>query len=196
MSELIWSNEFEKGKKLEAGKLLLAEPFMSDENFSRAVVLICQHDDKEGTVGLILTKQVKLPISEVVAEFNNFKGRLFLGGPVGTDSLQFFHRLGEKIEGSLKLADNLYWGGNFEQIKMLVELHQINENDICFYLGYAGWSIGQLEEEMEDDSWIVTDSTAEHVFDIRPETLWKTIMRGMGGVYERMAGYPENPILN
>ena len=54
--ENIWSYEFEKSKGIRAGQLLLSEPFMFDENFRRTVVLVCEHTEENGTVGLILNK--------------------------------------------------------------------------------------------------------------------------------------------
>ncbi len=196
MAEKIWSFELEKGKQLRAGVALLSEPFMMDENFSRTVVLICEHDKENGTMGLILNKPVKLRLNEVLPDFPSFiNGKIFLGGPVGTDTMQFLHRLGSKIEGSVELADGLFWGGNFEQVKLLIENNSVNPNDIAFYIGYSGWGDEQLQNELEQNSWIIAESNADYVFNFK-DSLWKDILTEMGGVYEVMAGYPENPILN
>jgi putative transcriptional regulator len=195
MKQQIWSYEYEKGKQIAAGKLLLAEPFMLDENFSRTVVLICEHDPENGTMGLILNKPVKIRLNEVLPSLPPFQGQLYLGGPVGTETMQFLHCVGEKIEGSVKLVDGLYWGGNFEQIKILIENNQISPSHIAFYIGYSGWAAGQLQAEMENNSWIVADAAADYIFNFRA-SLWRDILRKMGGVYETMSGYPENPILN
>src|SRR4051812_40076623 len=109
--EKIWSYEFEKGKEIKAGRLLLSEPFMFDENFKRTVVLVCEHNDDNGTVGLILNKPIELGLNDIVEDFPLFDSKVFLGGPVGTDTLQFLHSLGDKIEDSLQLGEGLYWGG-------------------------------------------------------------------------------------
>jgi putative transcriptional regulator len=79
----VWSYDFEKHKEIKAGQLLLSEPFMFDENFRRTVVLICSHDETDGTVGIIINKPVNLRLNDVVHDFPPFKAKLMLGGPVG-----------------------------------------------------------------------------------------------------------------
>lgn len=195
-NENVWSYEFEKGKGITPGKLLLSEPFMFDENFRRTVVLVCEHTEKNGTVGLILNKPINLRLNDVVEGFPPFKGKIFLGGPVGTDTMQFIHKLGNKIENSLKLAEDLYWGGNFEQLKDMMASGEVKPDEVRFFLGYSGWSPGQLEDELKDNSWIIADASSQHLFDVPHELLWKSIMKELGGVYTTMAGYPENPTLN
>lgn len=195
-NEKIWGYEFERTKQLNAGQLLLSEPFMHDENFKRTVVLICEHNTTNGTVGLIVNKPINLKLAEIVEEFPPFKGKVFLGGPVGTDTLQFLHSLGDEIEGSIKLSDHLYWGGNFEQLKLMIKEGKIQANDIRFYLGYSGWAVGQLEQELKDNSWIINKATYKDIFQTPYDGLWREVMKNMGGIYSTMAGYPENPTLN
>ncbi len=192
----VWSYDFEKHKTVKAGTLLLSEPFMFDENFRRTVVLVCSHTEEDGTVGIILNKPVNLRLNDVVEGFPPFKGKLFLGGPVGTDTLQFIHSLGEEIEGSVKLSEHLYWGGDFGELIRQVKNGQVKPDDLRFYLGYSGWETGQLQQELEDNSWIIATGNYRHIFQSDHTQLWKNVMKEMGGVYETMAGYPENPILN
>ncbi len=192
----IWSYEFEKDKVVKAGQLLLSEPFMEDENFRRTVVLVCEHSIANGTIGLMLNKPVNLRLTDVIEDFPSFKGRVFLGGPVGTDTLQFLHSLGDLIDGSIKLADGLYWGGDFDQVKAMIKNGKITPHDIRFYLGYSGWSAEQLGQELKDNSWIIAQANYKHIFEIPADTLWKDVMKELGGLYDTMSGYPENPILN
>ncbi len=195
-TDKIWSYEFEKSKPIQSGRLLLSEPFMLDENFRRTVVLVCEHNSESGTLGLILNKPINLRMTEIVEDFPEFKAKLFLGGPVGTDTLQFLHSLGDTIEGSMQLTEKLYWGGNFEQLKSLIENRQVSSNDIHFFLGYSGWSWGQLDEELKSNSWVIANAGYKDIFETPAENLWKDIMKNMGGIYNTMAGYPENPTLN
>ena len=195
-NEKIWSYEFEKGKDLKAGRLLLSEPFMPDENFKRTVVLVCEHNEANGTVGLIINKPINIRLNDIVEDFPVFKSKVFLGGPVGTDTLQFLHSAGEIIEGSVRLGDNLYWGGNFEQLKTLISEEKIKTNEIRFYLGYSGWEVGQLAGELKDNSWIIAQGTHQQIFQTPYDVLWREVMRNMGGIYSTMAGYPESPTLN
>jgi putative transcriptional regulator len=191
----IWSYDLEKGKKVGAGQMLLAEPFMLDDNFRRAVVLLCDHSVENGTVGIILNKPINLRMNDVMEGFPDYTGRIFLGGPVSTDSLMFLHTNGD-IEGCNKLNEGLYWGGNFEQVKAMLQSGALNEKNIRFYLGYAGWSSDQLTEELKDNSWIIAKAEAAHIFKANEENLWHDILHSLGGVYTIMAGYPENPLLN
>lgn len=195
-NERIWSYEFEKGKDIDAGKMLLSEPFMFDENFKRTVVLVCSNDDVNGTVGLILNKSINIRLQDVIDDFPPFKGKVFLGGPVGTDTIQFVHSLGDELEGSRKLNDHLYWGGNFKQLIGLIKEGKVKSDDVSFYLGYSGWEPGQLQQEMEDNSWIVAKANFKHIFRSDVQTLWREVMSDMGGVYATMSKYPESPILN
>lgn len=195
-SEKLWNYDFEKDKPITAGRLLLSEPFMFDENFKRTVVLVCEHTEDNGTAGLILNKPINLRLNDIVDGFPPFKGKLFLGGPVGTDTMQFLHRIGNKVENSLQVAENLYWGGDFEQVKGMLSRNEIHPNDIRFFLGYSGWASGQLLDEMKENSWIIADATSQYIFDSDNEKLWKDVMRNMGGIYNTMATYPESPILN
>lgn len=194
--EKTWSYEFEKDKAITAGSLLLSEPFMFDENFKRTVVLICEHTEDNGTVGLILNKPIDIRLNDLVEEFPSFSEKIFLGGPVGTDTLQFLHRVGDKIENSIPLSENLFWGGDIEQVKELMTRKEIQPNDIRFFIGYSGWGHEQLIDELKENSWIIAQASSKYVFDFEKDTLWKEVMGNMGGIYNTMSKYPENPALN
>ncbi|MBL0309243.1 MAG: YqgE/AlgH family protein [Bacteroidetes bacterium] len=191
-----WNYEFEKNKSLQPGQMLLSEPFMDDDNFRRSVILLCENDSENGTVGLILNRGLQVALNELDNDFPMFKGKVWFGGPVATDTLQFLHSLGDELEGTIRLSEHLYWGGNFEQLKLLIKEGKVGVNDVRFYLGYSGWSVGQLEEEMKSNSWIVAKASYKYVFQTPIESLWKDIMKDMGGVYNTMSGYPENPMFN
>ncbi len=195
-TEKFWSYKFEQKKGLASGQLLLSEPFMFDDNFRRTVVLLCSHDEDNGTVGLVLNKLTHLELNDVLDDFPPLKAPVFLGGPVGADTVQFIHSLGDEIEGSIKLSEGLYWGGNFEQLRGLIKSGKVTTDNVHFFLGYSGWSPGQLLQEMQDNTWIVANATASHIFRADMNHLWKEVMKGMGGIYAVMADYPENPILN
>jgi putative transcriptional regulator len=195
-NEKIWSYEFEKNKGIAAGQLLLSEPFMFDENFKRTVVLVCSHDEENGTVGLIVNKPINIRLNDVIEDFPPFKAKIYLGGPVGTDTIQFLHSLGDEMEGSVKLTDHVYWGGDFEQLKSMITKGTVKQEDVRFYLGYSGWSSEQLMQEMKDNSWIIAKANYKHIFQSDIQSLWKEVMKNMGGIYNTMSNYPESPMLN
>ena len=193
----IWNYDFEKNKPLKAGTILLSEPFMWDENFRRTVILLCRHHSVEGTSGVILNKPVKLELEDLLESFpKDFGGQLYLGGPVGTDLIQILHTMGDKLTGSQKICEGVYWGGDFNQLKKLIRQGEITNKHIRFYIGYSGWDAKQLQDELRDNSWILASARHEYIFNTEPDSLWKKIMNDMGGVYHTMASYPENPNLN
>lgn len=193
----IWNFDFEKNKPLQAGTILLSEPFMWDENFKRTVILICKHHSIDGTTGLILNKPVQLDLETLLESFpKGFGAKLFLGGPVGTDIIQIVHTMGHKITGSQKLCEGVYWGGDFNQLKKLIRQGEITNKHVKFYVGYSGWDAEQLRLELKDNSWIVSSAKHEYIFNCDADLLWRKIMNNMGGIYQKMAKYPENPNLN
>ena len=105
----------------QKGNLLLAEPFMHDSNFERAVILLCEHSTQSGSMGLVVNQPSVMLLSDVVPELNNLDFPLFIGGPVGLDSLFYIHQVPHKIDGSSAISADLYLGGNFEQVKILLQ---------------------------------------------------------------------------
>ena len=180
----------------EKGDFLLSEPFLNDPNFERTVILVCENNT-EGTFGLVMNKLSDLQLNDVLEEEIVFPAYLNIGGPVEQNTLHFVHRLGETIEGSIQLNGDLYWSGDFEQIKFLMNSGLVKEEDIQFYLGYSGWASGQLREEMDSSSWFVRKgATSREIFDLESDILWKSILRDMGGKYKVFSNYPSDPRLN
>lgn len=178
-----------------SGRILIAEPFLQDFYFRRSVVLLADHNE-EGSFGLILNKPVESRLSDVMDEFTDFNPTLYLGGPVQTDALFFIHRLGDKVENSLKIAGNIRWGGNIDQIKELIHTNQISENDIRFFVGYSGWSPNQLDREMEEKAWVVTDKNVEKLMNTEPDQMWENALENMGSVFKQWVNFPADPTWN
>ncbi len=183
----------EKTIDIAKGDLLLAQPFMDDENFKRTVILVTEQDE-DGTLGLVLNRKSMFKLKSVVHDFPSDSFPLFLGGPVGLDRLNFIHSYGDIIDGSLHICDNIYWNGNYEQLKNLVRKGEIMPQNIKYFIGYSGWGKGQLSEEMQTDSWIVAKNFREYFRS--HEYMWKRIMIELGGKYKLMSTYPEDPQLN
>ena len=178
-----------------AGALLIAPPMMHDPNFRRTVVLLCEHTP-EGSFGLILNRPLGVQLAEVVRGIGDPALSIGQGGPVQTDTLHFIHTCGDVIPGTVPISSGIYWGGDFDVMKLLIETKQVSQSDARFFLGYAGWSPGQLLDEIDQGGWIVTAGSAGSVFDTDPEDLWRGILRGMGDEYAILANFPEDPRLN
>ncbi|MCI0750725.1 MAG: YqgE/AlgH family protein [Flammeovirgaceae bacterium] len=181
--------------KPERGRLLISEPFLPDPNFERTVVLLCEHNE-DGSFGFILNKPSFVKVSEVVEDLKDFEHEAFVGGPVQQDTLHFLHRSTSIDEGN-KIYNEITWGGNFEKVILLAETKQLKPSEIRFFLGYSGWSAGQLEEELKQDSWIVCDYISEELlFETEAGQMWKKALDGMGGRFSIYANYPQDPRLN
>lgn len=178
------------------GSLLLSEPFMDDPNFKRTVILVCEQAEDSGTMGFILNKSLELKVGDALMDFDGIENSIYYGGPVAQDNLHYLHRYGNIIEDSLQIMDDIYWGGNFEQLGEMLKAGTIEQKNVKFFLGYSGWSQGQLEAEMAGNSWIVTPGKSKYVFDVTHNTLWKTVLQDLGGDYKQIVHYPEDPMLN
>ena len=177
------------------GKLLISDPFLQDPGFKRTVVLITEHNE-EGTVGFVLNRPVNALMNEALVDFQDFNVPLYMGGPVQPDTLHYIHTVGNLLPGSIKIADNLWWGGSFETLKVLAESKQLDLTKFKFFIGYSGWSPGQLNEELEEKSWVVTDATMQDIYTEKPDLLWRTVLENMGKDYAVLANFPEDPALN
>jgi putative transcriptional regulator len=178
-------------KELGKGKILLAEPFMMDSNFKRAVVLLCEHNE-EGSLGFVLNKPIEdTTIDNLVQDFPEFEAPVYFGGPVQTDTIHYVHNNGELLEDSIKVAEGVYWGGNFEKLKFLISSKLIRPNDIRFFIGYTGWSEGQLRNEMVYGSWVTADLDANYIFKMQPDNLWTKVMYNKGNPFTVIAQMPD-----
>ena len=180
----------------EKGDFLISEPFLPDPNFERTVILICENNE-DGTFGLVLNKVTDLTLNDVMEENFSFLGKLNLGGPVEHNTLHFLYRTDHPLEGAVELSGGYYWGGSFEQIRVLLETGVLEEKDVKFFICYSGWASGQLREELDRQSWFVkTKATSRQVFDLDADELWKSILNEMGGKYKVFSNYPIDPRLN
>lgn len=192
------ANYFHNGVNVtpRRGDLLISEPFLPDPNFERTVVLICENNE-DGSIGFILNKPSLVNFGDVFEEFGSFEKKILVGGPVQQDSMHFLHRGTLKIDGGTKIGEGIHWGGNFEQLKVLMQNGVINPSDVIYFLGYSGWAPGQLDEELKENSWIVSPAATEtQVFDLDPELLWREVLKNMGGKFRMFSNYPTDPRLN
>jgi putative transcriptional regulator len=178
-----------------AGFLLVAPPIMADPNFFRSVVLLCEHG-AEGSFGLILNRILSLHLEEVLEDVERYPDPIALGGPVQPDTLHFLHRHGNDVINAVPVLNDVYWGGDFEQIKALVRDGRTSAQNLRFFLGYAGWSDGQLENEIGQGGWILAEARPEEIFAENPASLWRTVLRRMGGEYAVLANFPDDPSMN
>ena len=183
-------------EKLKKGHLLIAEPsIIGDLSFNRSVILLADHN-AEGSVGFILNKPLKYTIKDLLPEINsNFK--IYNGGPVEQDNLYFIHNVPNLIPDSIEISDGIFWGGDFDLTKNLINTGILKKKNIRFFLGYTGWDSEQLENEMQASSWILTNNIYENkILSKSSSHFWKEKIVELGGEYLIWSNAPENPILN
>jgi putative transcriptional regulator len=179
----------------EKGKVLIANPFLKDPHFVRSVVLLCEHRD-EGSFGFIFNKPFHQTLDELLDDVTFKKIPVYLGGPVQLDTLHFIHQEPGLIEGGIKIIQGVYWGGDFERAIELLNNGVLDDNRIKFFLGYAGWSDGQLENELEEKSWIVAPASLNLLFKQDNKETWQQSLRDLGKDFAILANYPIDPTLN
>ncbi len=180
------------------GRLLISEPFLRDSYFQRAVVLLVEHSTESGSLGFILNKKTTLTVNSVIPEFENLPDiPIYLGGPVASDRMFFVHSLGEEIvPDSVKINDNLYFDGNFTALKEYMLKGNEVADKVKFFIGYSGWQIDQLKNEIKSDSWAVGLPDDAKVLDDVDESFWKHSVAKLGKKYLPWIQYPKDPYLN
>ncbi|MCB9196482.1 MAG: YqgE/AlgH family protein [Flavobacteriales bacterium] len=177
------------------GKFLISEPFMSDDFFKRSVVFLCEHN-AEGSFGFVMNNILSVGIGELLDDLSNCDFEVGFGGPVNSSNLYYLHTIGEKLDQSYEVIDGIFTGGDFDQLKTLINTGLVKTEEIKFFLGYSGWSAGQLDKEIEENSWIVADFDSMKVFKNTDKSLWKNLLDEMGGKFKMIANFPEDPSLN
>jgi putative transcriptional regulator len=179
------------------GRLLISEPFMMDPNFKRSVILLTEYSDS-GAMGFVLNHQSEYVLCDLIPELPYAEIPVYIGGPVGNDTLHFIHRCPEKIDEGIEIAEGIFWGGDFKKVKNMVSNYQLTENEVRFFAGYSGWTPGQLDDEIKvDRTWIVTDKLSpEMIFNRDEQNLWREVVISLGQKYAHIANFPENPEMN
>ena len=180
----------EKPRSL-AGSFLVAHPNMLDPNFRRAVLFISAHDPNDGAIGVIINRPLDKNVADLMSETppaGLANVPVFLGGPVGKNQLMLAAFEWRKGEG-LKLNHDVRSSGASADT-------EDGPMSICAFVGYAGWSAGQLEAEMQQKAWIVHKPSRATLKPERLPKLWFDIMQSLGPWYKMLAAAPDDPSLN
>jgi putative transcriptional regulator len=184
---------FENNDLPEPGSVLLSEPFLTDDFFSRSVIFLCDHHE-DGSFGFVLNKFVDNRISDFISEFPDVTSKVSLGGPVDTSNLFYLHDLGDAIPNSIPTSRGLFIGGDFKALTRLLEANPDKAESVRFFIGYSGWDKGQLSKELGQKSWIVLNNVDKaQILNATDEDIWRQTMEELGGKFKVMSRFPLNP---
>ncbi|MEC8459161.1 MAG: YqgE/AlgH family protein [Bacteroidota bacterium] len=181
---------------LKKGCILVSKPLVDDGFFEQSIIFLTAHDSK-GSLGFALNKKSSLLVRDVMEGFSDVDP-IYYGGPVEQEALFYLHSF-EGIPGAIKVGTNLFLGGDFEIFKIHYLKQQVNftgKSRPKFFLGYSGWSEGQLVEELQQDAWLVLDSSKVNYPLNTTSNSWREYMKKLGGKYALWANSPQDPCLN
>jgi len=183
-------------EKILKGKLLLDGGELTGSFFHHTVILVCEHS-AEGAFGLVLNRSSGSKVGElVVADLpvTLKDSPLFLGGPVQPTALSFLHA--DNFIPDANVFPNLSLGHSLDELVEVGESFSASKK-VKMFAGYAGWSPGQLENEMKHKSWLTFPASLELVFETPPDQLWQKILRTKGGWKNKLLSQmPDDPSLN
>jgi len=179
----------------EKGKVLVAEPFLQDSYFKRSVVLITELNS-EGTMGFVLNNPIDFRIEEILKDFPPIDSLISIGGPVRTDTVHYLHTVGHMVADSVEIYDDVFWGGDLNTISSGIREGWIAAHQIRFFVGYSSWSPGQLEREISENSWLVTEIDRLDIMHGSDFRLWESVLMREEDRYKLWTRYPEDPLWN
>jgi putative transcriptional regulator len=177
------------------GRLLIASPSIHDPNFRRTVIYMTEHGE-DGAMGLVLNRAAQTTVSEAVPELawvTDASAIVHVGGPVAAQSVVVLAEFVDPDRSALLVEDDL--GFVPAEVDDPADLAEGLRRARVF-AGHAGWGPGQLEGEMQEESWIVGNALREDVFTDDPEDLWSAVLRRKGDKYALMATMPMDPSQN
>jgi putative transcriptional regulator len=174
------------------GRLLVATPDLRDPNFSRTVVLMLEHSD-EGALGVVLNRPIEMSVTEVLptwADLSSAPACLFVGGPVAPTAVIGLGRGGGPV------FQPLFDGLGTLDLDLDPAEYAATIAGLRVFVGYSGWSPGQLELELSAGGWLVVDLADDDPFSSDPSQLWHRVLRRQGGRVAMFASAPEDPSTN
>jgi putative transcriptional regulator len=187
---------------VRAGQLLVATPVMDDPNFARTVVLLLQADPDDGALGLVLNRPSDTDVTDVLPEWAPLSGPppvVFVGGPVQPNAAICLGR--GRAGGAATAAFSVLEGVPGTSVGTVdldakPEVVRTAVEQVRLFAGYAGWSAGQLEAEVDEGAWFLLDALPADAFSGQPEALWGDVLRRQGPPVAFAASYPPDPTLN
>ena len=180
------------------GSLLISEPLMNDSYFGRSAILVLDEPDDGGHFGLILNKPTEMTLSNLMPDWE--KGKrvpIFCGGPVDLQRMFLLHTLGERLGSSAEVLPGIYVGADLDKIIDYIEEGGEVDGKLRFFLGYCGWSPGQLANEIEGNTWAVNAlPQCRNLLKGQGISYWNREVKDLGEDYRGWLVIPTDPSLN
>lgn len=176
-----------------AGSLLLAHPVLKDPNFARSVVLLSAHTPEDGALGVVLNQPVGKTLGELDERFENgplAQVSVHIGGPVEQEQMILVAWHNEGDGGVFRL----YFG--VEEQKAIAMLAEIPGLELRGFLGYSGWSPGQLEKELQQNTWVVAAVAVDAISGEGGRKMWRQLLGECREDLLLQADTPEDPSVN
>jgi putative transcriptional regulator len=151
--------------RLQAGIFLKSTPALNDTYFAGSMIFITEYNTN-GAVGFVINRHFGRSLNELEEFKHSPAFLLYEGGPVDQEHLFFLHQRPDLIDEGMAVRSGIYSGGNFKQAVTLINNKSLSPKDIKLFIGYCGWDQGELEAEIEEGSWQITDANYGHVFDM------------------------------
>jgi putative transcriptional regulator len=183
-----------EGHPVLRGQLLIASPALRDLNFRRTVVLVAEHSE-EGAMGVVLSRPSESVASEAAPALAGLvepSALVYVGGPVEPQAVIVLAEFDDPDEAAAIVFADV----GFVRADADPEVLGETTRRARLFAGYAGWAAGQLEAELDEESWIVEEPVPDDVFSDDPDQLWSSVLRRKGGPFALVATMPPDPSLN
>ena len=187
---------------MRAGQLVVATPTLLDPSFARTVVLLLQADEDDGALGLVLNRPTGTDVGEVLPDWAPLAAApqvVFQGGPVQPNgAICLGHgRAGGTALSAFSVLEGVP-GTSIGTVDLDTDPQDLLPavSEVRLFAGYAGWSAGQLEDEIAEGAWWVLDALPVDAFSLAPDALWAGVLRRQGPPIAFAASYPADPTLN
>ncbi len=182
----------------QKGDLLIAEPLLDEPYFKRSVILILDEDNNQGHIGLALNKITPVSLQDLFPDWKaGAEVPVYSGGPVEADRLFMLHTMGDRFEGSMEVSPGLYVGAKLDDIIDYINNNRYADGNIRFFLGYSGWSRGQLTSEILKNTWALNPNPGHtDVLTGAEDLYWRREVRRLGEKYRSWLLVPSNPAFN
>ncbi|MCH2174176.1 MAG: YqgE/AlgH family protein [Lentisphaeria bacterium] len=178
----------------KTGDFLISSPKILDPRFMQSVIFLCSHDNT-GSFGLNLNQPTEMIVSDLIPGFD-CRLTVYEGGPVEPNSLHLLHHSKDNIYGGLEIIDDIYLGGDLDEIVNGIKKGNLKQASCRFFIGYSGWNEDQLVQELIEESWLVQPADAKKVFNRKSKNIWREVLTEMGDQFKLVSTFPIDPRFN